>query len=128
MDDFSVYGDSYELCLMHLEKVLERCEESNLVLNWEKCHFMVTHGIVLGHIVSSKGIEVDKSKVEVIQKLPTPRTVKDVRCFLGHAGFYRRFIHSFSTIAKPLLTCCHKMFNLIGHQNIKKLLKSLKGC
>ena len=45
MDDFSVYGDSYELCLMHLEKFLERCEESNLVLNWEKCHFMVTHGM-----------------------------------------------------------------------------------
>jgi len=109
IDDFSVYGDSYELCLMHLEKVLERCEESNLVLDWEKCHFMVTHGIVLGHIVSSKGIEVDKSKVEVIQKLPTPRTVKDVRSFLG-------------------VTCCHKMFNLIGHQNVKKLLKSLKGC
>ena len=78
MDDFSVYGDSYKLCLMHLEKVLERCEESNLVLNWEKCHFMETHGIVLGHIFSSKGIEVDKSKVELIQKLPTPRTVKDV--------------------------------------------------
>ena len=78
MDDFSIYEDSYELCLMHLEKVIERCEESNLVLNWEKCHFIVTHGIVLGHIVSSKGIEVDKSKVELIQKLPTPRTVKDV--------------------------------------------------
>ena len=54
MDDFSVFGDSYEGCLENLWKVLERCQEKNLVLNWEKCHFMVTQGIVLGHIVSKK--------------------------------------------------------------------------
>ena len=52
MDDFSVFGDSFDDCLSNLKKVLTRCEEKNLVLNWEKCHFMVTHGIVLGHIVS----------------------------------------------------------------------------
>ena len=57
MDDLSVFGDD---CLDNLGKVLARCEEKNLVLNWEKCHFMVSSGIVLGHIVSSKGIEVDK--------------------------------------------------------------------
>ena len=102
MDDFSVYGSDFDTCLGNLEKVLIRCEEKNLVLNWEKCHFMVTHGIVLGHIVSSRGIEVDKAKVEIIQKLPTPRCVKDIRSFLGHAGFYRRFIASFSAIARPL--------------------------
>uniref|UniRef100_A0A2N9IRI2 Reverse transcriptase RNase H-like domain-containing protein n=1 Tax=Fagus sylvatica TaxID=28930 RepID=A0A2N9IRI2_FAGSY len=78
-------------------KVLARCEEKNLVLNWEKCHFMVTSGIVLGHIVSSRGIEVDKSKIELISKLPTPKTVKDVRSFLGHAGFYRSMSRSFCT-------------------------------
>jgi hypothetical protein len=92
MDDFSVFGDSFDDCLTNLEKVLSRCEEKNLVLNWEKCHFVVTNGIVFGHIVLSKGIEVDKFKIELIANLATLKSVKDVRSFLGHAGFYRRFI------------------------------------
>ena len=82
MDDFSVFGDSFDECLSNLQEVLTRCEEKNLLLNWEKCHFMVTKGIVLGHIVSSKGIEVDKAKIELIANLPTPKTIKDVRSFL----------------------------------------------
>ena len=63
---------------------------------------MVYQGIVLGHIISKKGIEVDKAKVDVIVKLPSPTTVKGVRQFLGHAGFYNRFIKDFSKLAKPL--------------------------
>jgi len=102
MDDLSIFGDSFDDCLTNLEKILSRCEEKNFVLNWEKCHFMVTNGIVLGHIVSSKGIEVDKSKIELIANLPTPKYLKDVISFLGHAGFYRRFIKDFSVISKPL--------------------------
>ena len=103
MDDFSIYGSSFDACLDNLTKVLQRCEEINLVINWEKCHFMVTKGVVLGHIVSEKGIEVDKAKIEVIEKLPPPTSVKGIRSFLGHAGFYRRFIKDFSKITKPLL-------------------------
>ena len=108
MDDFSVFGDSFENCLENLRKVLERCQEKNLVLNWEKCHFMVTQGIVLGHIVSKDGIEVDKAKVELISNLPTSKCVRDIRSFLGHAGFYRRFIKDFSAIARPLCTLLAK--------------------
>ena len=98
MNDLSIFGDSFDDCLNNLKLVLARCEEKGLVLNWEKCHFMVTLGIVLGHVVSSRGIEVDKAKIDLILNLPTPKTIKDVRSLLGHAGLYRRFIKNFSSI------------------------------
>ncbi|KAK1646647.1 hypothetical protein QYE76_064452 [Lolium multiflorum] len=108
MDDFSVYGNSFDNCLRNLDKVLQRCEETNLVLNWEKCHFMVNEGIVLGHKISERGIEVDRAKVEAIEKMPYPRDVKGIRSVLGHAGFYRRFIKDFSKISKPLTSPTYK--------------------
>ncbi|KAH9705550.1 hypothetical protein KPL70_011918 [Citrus sinensis] len=77
MDDFFIFGDSFDQCLHHLTLVLQRCIEKNLVLNWEKCHFMVKQGIVLSHIISSKGIEVDKAKVDLISNLPPPKTVRE---------------------------------------------------
>ncbi|GJW60757.1 reverse transcriptase domain-containing protein [Tanacetum coccineum] len=102
IDDFSVFGDSFSSCLSYLDKMLKRCKDTNLVLNWEKCHFMVKEGIVLGHKISKSGIEVDKAKVEVIAKLPHSTSVKGIQSFLGHAGFYRRFIKDFSKIARPM--------------------------
>ncbi|GKB13319.1 reverse transcriptase domain-containing protein [Tanacetum coccineum] len=92
MDDFSIFGDSFSLCLSHLDKMLKRCEDINLVLNWEKCHFMVKEGIVLGHKISKSGIEVDKAKVDVIAKLPHPTSVKGIR----------KCIESFNILKKKL--------------------------
>ena len=122
IDDITVYGGSFEECLINLENVLDRCIEKNLVLNWEKCHFMVNQVIVPGPIISEKGIKVDKEKSDLISKLPSPTNVKTVRQFLGHAGFYRRFIMDFSKIAKPLYKLLEKDDKFIWDADCQKEL------
>ena len=117
MDDFSVYGESFETYLCNLGKVLQRCEEKNLVLNWEKCHFMVNEGIVLGHKILRRGIEVDRAKIEAIERLNPPTSIKGIRSFLGHVGFYRRFIKNFSKIAKRCAVCWSQIENLFLTNN-----------
>nr|GEY83410.1 DNA-directed DNA polymerase [Tanacetum cinerariifolium] len=78
MDDFSVFGNSFKTCLVNLDKMLQHCKDAHLVLNWGKCNLMVKEGIVLGHKVSSAGLEVDKAKINVILKLP-PLLILKVR-------------------------------------------------
>ncbi|KAM0964170.1 hypothetical protein ACFX2A_023561 [Malus domestica] len=126
MDDFSVFGDSFDGCLENLTIILKRCVETNLVLNWEKCHFMVRQGIVLGHIVSERGIEVDKSKIDLIRYLPSPTSVREIRSFLGHAGFYRRFIKDFSKISNPLCRLLQKDVAFDFNEECEKAFNHLK--
>nr|GEY47847.1 reverse transcriptase domain-containing protein [Tanacetum cinerariifolium] len=96
MDDFSVFGNSFSTCLSHLEKMLKQCEDTNLCLNWEKSHFMVKEGIILGHKISKNGIEVDKTKVDVNAKLPHPTIVKGICSFIGHKNkFFKDVKHYF---------------------------------
>ncbi|GJX32155.1 DNA-directed DNA polymerase [Tanacetum coccineum] len=118
MDDFSVFGDSFSSCLSNLDKMLKRCEDTNLVLNWEKCHFMCREGIVLGHKISKFRIEVDRAKVDVIAKLPHPTTIKGVRSFLGHVGFYRRFIQTFLRMLDLRLTFIENETPLVYSQRL----------
>ncbi|GJW71869.1 reverse transcriptase domain-containing protein [Tanacetum coccineum] len=126
MDDFSVFGDNFDSCLSNLERMLKRCEDTNLVLNWEKCHFMCKEGIVLGHKISKSRIEVDRAKVDVIAKLPHPTTVKGVRSFLGHAGFYRRFIQDFSKISRPITHLLEKDTPFVFSQDCINAFETLK--
>ena len=127
MDDITVYGGSFKECLINLEIVMHKCIEKNLVLNWEKCHFMVSRGIVLGHIISKKGIKVDKAKIDLISKLLSPTNVKTVRQFLGHAGFYRRFIMDFLKISKPLYKLLEKYAKFFWDADFQKSFKELKA-
>jgi hypothetical protein len=125
MDDFSIYRKTFDNCLKNLDMVLQRCEEKHLVLNWGKYHFMVKEGIVLGHLVSKREIEVDRAKIELIEQLPRPINIRGIRSFLGHCGFYHWFIKYFSHIARPLTNllakdipfefdnACLKSFNIL---------------
>lgn len=107
-DDLLIFGSSYDYCLKNLANVLEQCEETISVLNWEKFHFTVQEDIVLGHIVSSSDIEVHKTKVDPVAKFPPPISMKGVRSFLGYVGFYRCFITDFSIINTPLCRLLEK--------------------
>ncbi|GJU64534.1 reverse transcriptase domain-containing protein [Tanacetum coccineum] len=127
MDDFFVFGDSFDKCLNNLDKILQRCKDAHLVLDWEKCHFMVKERIMLGHKVSSVGLEVEKAKIDVISKLSPPTNIKGVRSFLGHASFYRRFIKDFSKIARPLTKLLEKDTPFEFNDECQKTFKSLKG-
>ncbi|RDX68912.1 Retrovirus-related Pol polyprotein from transposon 17.6, partial [Mucuna pruriens] len=126
MDDFTIYAESFKACLDKQSRVLRRCIKSNLVLKIEKYHFMVTKRIVLGHLVSTRGIKVDKAKVDVISSLSNPASMREVQSFLGHAGFYRRFIKDFSKIALPLSKLLQKDVNFVFDQPYVDAFQELK--
>nr|GEY87846.1 reverse transcriptase domain-containing protein [Tanacetum cinerariifolium] len=132
INDLKKCGYSKDNCelnfkfLNNLQPEWKQCEDTKLALNWEKSHFMGKEGIVLGHKISKKGIEVDKAKIEVISKLPHPTTVKGIRSFLGHAGFYRRFIKDFSKISRPMTHLLEKNSPFIFSNECIQAFRTLK--
>ena len=126
MHDFSIFGSTFDACLGKLKNTLKICIENNLVLSWEKFHFMVQEGIVLGHQVRKHGLEVDKAKIEVIKQLPLPNNLKRLRGFLGHASFYRRFIKDFAKISKHLTSLLSKDVNFIMNDDAVKAFNVIK--
>nr|GEW02483.1 reverse transcriptase domain-containing protein [Tanacetum cinerariifolium] len=130
--------EDFELAVQHQRRVnpkihdvikqemLKMCEDTNFCLNWEKSHFMVKEGIVFGHKISKEGIEVNKAKVDVITKLPHPITVKGIRSFLGHAGFYRMFVKDFLKIARLMTRLLEKDTPFIFSKECVEAFQTLK--
>jgi hypothetical protein len=127
MDDFTTYGGEFDEALENLEKTLIRCKESNISLNNEKCAMMLTDGIILGHHISAKGIQVDPTKIKVILNLSNSTFAKRGTSFLGYVGYYRRFIENFSQIAHPLFSLLNKNSEFLWTESCQHALEELKS-
>lgn len=126
MDDFSIYETSFDDCLHNLNIVLQRCEETHLVLNWEKCHLMVNEDIVLGHRISERSIEVDRAKAEAIEKMPYPADIKVYEIFLVMLVSIKGLLKTFLKFLDLLLIFCKNMFIFFSMMIVRKLLKFLR--
>ena len=102
VDDIAIYSRTEEEHLQVLEEVFERFRTHGLFLNGKKCQFMKDKIHFLGHIISSQGLHPDPQKVSAVRDMPKPTTTKEVRRFIGMAGYYRRFIERFADICAPL--------------------------
>ena len=122
---FSIFGPSFDMCLEHLMRILNVYIKKCLVLSWEKSHFIVREGIVLQHLVSSKGLEVYNAKVEVIQDLALPKSKRELRSFHGHVGFYLCFIRDFTKVPKPLTSLLCKVKDFIIEKEAKHAFMQL---
>lgn len=101
-DDLTAYSKKAEDHVQHLEKVFIKDLEYGISLNPKKCHFVVTEGKILGHIVLKEGIKIDPERAEAIDKIPIPKTVKAIQSFFGQINFVRRFVSNFAEIIKPI--------------------------
>ncbi|NBK12915.1 RNA-directed DNA polymerase, partial [Listeria monocytogenes] len=125
IDDILIYSKSREDYEQHLRLVLQKLREYKLYAKLKKCEFWLEEVAFLGHVVSSRGISVDPAKIEAIQSWEQPKSVTEVRSFLGLAGYYRRFVEGFSRIATPLTQLTRKDTNFEWTEECEKSFQEL---
>ena len=126
-DDILIYSRSTEEHVSHLRQVFIVLRREKLYANIDKCHFCTDHVVFLGFVVSAGGVQVDKEKVKAIQEWPTPTNAAQVRSFHGLAGFYRRFVKDFSSIAAPLTEVIKKYVGFKWGQSQEEAFQSIKA-
>ena len=124
IDDILVYSNSRLEDEQHLSVVLQTLRENRLYAKLDKCEFLLKEVVFLGHVISAEGIFVDPRKVEAVLRWERPTNVTEIRSFLGLAGYYRRFIKGFSTIASPLTKLTRKEVGLFGRKSVKQAFKN----
>ena len=102
LDDVVLWADSFDQLLLRLQETFQRLQDMGMKLNVSKCSFAMTEIKFLGHVLSEKGVRPDKKNVEAVRNMPMPKSVKQVRRFIGMVNFYRKHIPSFALIASPL--------------------------
>lgn len=127
MDEFTVFVNTFKDALDNLENVLQRCQDTNLSLSHEKCHMLMTKGIVLGNHISANEILVNPKKIEIIKNIPTPHKPKYVHSFLGHIRYYRRVIKDFIKIASLLFELLSKDNEFKWSLSCQESFDTLKG-
>lgn len=127
LDDVIVFGSTVEEVVERLEAVFTRLREAKLKLKPKKCHLFRREVLYLGHVVSKEGVSTDPSKTEAVRNWPTPTSVTEVRSFLGLASYYRRFIHKFSDVAKPMTTLTKKETPFVWTEQCQTALQALKS-
>ena len=126
VDDICVFSKNFDEHLIHLQQLFERLRSAGLTLKPTKCKFAAKQVKFLGHMISKEGIQVDPDKTKVIDTLPTPKTVKEVRSFLGMCNYYRRFIKSYSSITAPLTNLLKKDEDFIWTEGCETAFRVLK--
>ena len=126
MDDILIYSKNYVEHQGHVKMVLSRLRDHGLQVDISKCDFEATEVTYLGLVISTSGIHMDPKKVSCIQEWPTPRSVRDIQCFLGFANFYRRFIPEFSRLASPLTQLTKKEVPFIWNSHCDSAFFQIK--
>ena len=102
LDDIIIYGRTESEVFNKLEKVLQRLDKACLKIKPKKCHLFKRKTTILGHVISEEGVSCDPTKIEALKEIKTPKTVKQVRAFIGTVGYYKRFVKDFAKICRPL--------------------------
>ncbi|KAJ4967924.1 hypothetical protein NE237_014625 [Protea cynaroides] len=126
IDDILVYSKDKETHVKNLNAALQRLRKEKLYAKFSKCEFWLSEVAFLGHVVSAEGIKVDPSKIEAIVKWEAPKSVSEIRSFLGLAGYYRRFVEDYSRIAVPLTSLTKKGENFVWTDKCEKSFQTLK--